>query len=64
MLAQGALDGADHVGHRHLGGVLGQPVAAAGATLGPDQARALEVEKDVLEELERYVLRLRRAWSP
>ena len=37
---------------------LGQPVAAAGAALGLDQAVVLEVEQDVLEELERDVLRL------
>ena len=42
-------------------GSPGQPVAAAGAAAGPDQARVLELEQDVLEELQRDLLRLGQA---
>ena len=34
-----------------------EPVAAARAALGPDQAGVLELEQDVLQELQRDVLR-------
>ena len=53
-----ALDRADHVGDRDLGRVAGEPVAAAGAAPRLDQARVLELEQDVLEELQRDALRL------
>ena len=36
----------------------GQPVAALGAAAGADEAGVLELEQDVLEELQRDVLRL------
>ena len=39
-------------------GRLGEPVAAAGAAAGADEAGVLELEQDVLEELERDVLGL------
>ena len=35
-----------------------EPVAAPGAALGPHQAGVLELEQDVLEELQRDLLRL------
>ena len=38
--------------------VRGEPVAAARAALGPDQAGVLQLEQDVLEELQRDPLRL------
>ena len=52
------LDRADHVGDRDLGGVAGEPVAALGAAPRLDQARVLELEQDVLEELQRDPLGL------
>ena len=52
------LDRADEVGDRHLVGRTGQPVAALGAAAGADDAGVLELEQDVLEELQRDVLRL------
>src|SRR6266487_2515080 len=52
------LDGADYVGDRHLLRRPREPVAAAGAAAGADQAGVLELEQDVLEELEGDVLRV------
>ena len=58
MLASGPLHRADHVRERDLLGRLGEPVAAAGAASRPHQPGVLQLEQDVLEELERDVLRL------
>ena len=52
-----ALDGADHVSQRDLGGILCQPVAAVGAPLALHEAGVLQVEQDVFQELERDLLR-------
>ena len=59
-----ALDGADHVGQRDLGRGLRQPVAAVGAPLALHEAGVLQVEQDVLEELQRDLLRLARSGRP
>ena len=53
-----ALDGADYVCDRDLVGGLGEPVAALGAATSADDAVVLQLEQDVLEELQRNVLRL------
>jgi hypothetical protein len=53
-----ALDGPDHVGERDRLRRAGKPVAAAGAAAGADQARVLELQQDVLQELERNLLGL------
>jgi hypothetical protein len=56
-----AFDGADHVGEADLTRRLRQPVAAVGATLARDDLGAAQLEQDVLEELERDLLRGREA---
>ena len=53
-----ALDRPDHVGDGDLVGLAGEPVAAAGAATAFTRPRVLQVEQDVLEELERDLLRL------
>ena len=58
MLASGPSTARITLGERDLLGRLGEPVAAAGAAPGPHQAGVLQLEQDVLEELERDVLRL------
>ena len=53
-----SLDGANHVGDRDLRRLAGEPVPAARAAPSLDQSGVLELEQDVLEELERDLLRL------
>jgi hypothetical protein len=53
-----ALDGANHVGDGDVVGGARKPVAALGAPPGAHDAGVLQLEQDVLEELERDVLRL------
>ncbi len=52
------LDRADDVGDRHLLSGLGEPVATLGAAAGADDSVVLQLEEDVLEELQRDVLRV------
>ena len=54
-----AVDGANHVGDRDLCRRPGEPVAALCAALAADEAVVPKVAEDVLEELERDLLRLR-----
>ena len=56
-----ALDRADDVGDGYLVGGLGQPVAALRPAARADDAVVLHLEQDVLEELQRDVLRLGQA---
>ena len=51
-----ALHGPDHVGEGDLLRLAGEPVASPGAAPGAHQARVLELEQDVLQELQRDVL--------
>ena len=51
------LDRPDHIGDRDLLRLLGEPVATARPAPGPHQPRVLELEQDVLEELQRDLLR-------
>src|SRR5204862_496029 len=53
------LDRTHHLRHRDLLGRPREPVAALDASLAADDARVPEVAEDVLEELERNLLRLR-----
>src|SRR5262245_52730829 len=56
-----ALDRADHLGEGDLVRRPREPVAAVGAALGAHEPGLAEVAEDVLEELERHLLRLGEA---
>ena len=58
---QGPFDSADEVGEGDLGRVAVEPVAAAGAAAGADQAGVLQLEQDVLQELKGDALGLGEA---
>ena len=51
------VDGPDHVGHRDVGGLLREQVAALRAPLRRDDPGGAQRAEDVLEELQRDVLR-------